>query len=86
VSESGEWTATGPSSILVTKESATFAVPTEATHDQISINTNHSRMIQFDSMADQAYMNIVTKLAKCMENGPNIPTQEIALSSNTISM
>lgn len=74
MSKSGEWTATGPSLILVTKESATFAVLTEATHDQISINTNHSKMVNFNSMADQAYINIVNKPTECVENGPNVLT------------
>ncbi|KAI5793482.1 hypothetical protein FPQ18DRAFT_304789 [Pyronema domesticum] len=44
----GSWKQTGARLRLVTIESATHAIPTEAFHDQISLDTDHSGLVKFE--------------------------------------
>jgi hypothetical protein len=48
-------------------ESATRAVPTEALHEQVPIDTDHSEMVKFRNMGDFNYITIKDRRSKCVQ-------------------
>jgi hypothetical protein len=47
-------------------ESATHAIPREAFHDQISLDTDHSGLVKFDNASEEKYLSVLVMLNQCM--------------------
>jgi hypothetical protein len=56
---------------LVTKESATHALPSEEFRDQISIDANHFDMVKYDTAYEGKYIVVFTRLKECMNGTVN---------------
>jgi len=74
----GSWARSGEMIRLVTQESATFALPTEAMHQQIAIDADHSKMVKFTSRYDQSYKIVEGRLSECVKDAPNIIEARLA--------
>ncbi|KAI5842039.1 hypothetical protein BZA05DRAFT_380199 [Tricharina praecox] len=68
----GCWKRSGEMIRLVTQESATFALRTEATHMQIGIDADHSNIVKFDDNSDHHYSTVRDRLLYCVEKAPRI--------------
>lgn len=62
---------------LVTQESATWAIPSEALHDQVPIDADHSAMVKFTDRADRNYLSAVQRLKECVEHAADIVGQRL---------
>ena len=72
IARSGTWTRSGEMIRLVTQDSATYSLPTEAPHKQIGIDADHSNMVKFTDNCDLHYIRVRDRLSECVENAPNI--------------
>jgi hypothetical protein len=68
--EGGVWEKSGPLIRLVTMESATYAVPKEAFHDQISLDADHSEMVKYDLPSEERYIAVLMRLKECVQRVP----------------
>jgi len=57
---------------LVTQESATWLLPTEAIHMQIPIDADHSNMVKFSDNNDRHYITVRDRLYECVRKAPGI--------------
>ncbi|KAI5788556.1 P-loop containing nucleoside triphosphate hydrolase protein [Pyronema domesticum] len=60
--QNGTWKRTGQLLISVTRESATYAVPNEEFHNQISLDSDHSNIVKYDQSSDDRFIIVLTKL------------------------
>ena len=74
----GSWAKSDEMIRLVTQESATFALPTEAMHQQIAIDADHSKMVKFTNRYDQSYKIVEGRLSECVKEAPNIIEARLA--------
>jgi hypothetical protein len=72
VHDNGHWEKSGVMVRLVTQESATWLLPTEATHMQIPIDADHSNMVKFSDNNDRHYITVRDRLYECMRKAPGI--------------
>jgi len=63
---------------VVTQESATFALPNEAIHQQIAIDANHSDMVKFADNCDHHYITVRERLSECVGNALSIIEARLA--------
>jgi len=75
---SGNWTGSGEMLRVVTRESATFSLPTEAIHIQIGITADHSNMVKLSDPFDPNYKRIKDRLSECVEISPSILAARLA--------
>jgi hypothetical protein len=75
---SGKWTRSGEMLRIVTRESATFSLPTEAIHMQLGINADHSNMVKFTDRYDPNYTRVRDRLSECVKNAPSILEARLA--------
>jgi len=75
---SGNWTGSGEMLRVVTRESATFSLPTEAIHIQIGISADHSNMVKLSDPFDPNYKRIKDRLSECVEISPSILAARLA--------
>ena len=68
----GTWKRSGEMTRVVTKESATFSLPSEAIHMQLGIDADHSNMVKFADNCDHHYIRVRDRLMECVGNAPNI--------------
>jgi len=66
IDHTGYWTRSGEMIRLVTQESATFALPTEAIHMQIGIDADHSNIVKFPDNSDHNYITVRDRLLDCV--------------------
>ena len=57
---------------MVTSESATCALPSEAIHMQIPIDADHSTMVKFSDSHDPHYITVRDRLYECVKKAPEI--------------
>jgi hypothetical protein len=72
VRDDGCWERKGPMVRMVTPESATWALPTEAIHMQIPIDADHSTMVKFSDNYDAHYITVRDRLYECVRKAPGI--------------
>ena len=63
---------------MVTSDSATWALPTEAIHMQIPIDSNHSNMVKFSDNYDPHYITVRDRLYECVKRAPGIIENRVA--------
>jgi hypothetical protein len=68
----GNWIRSDEMLRVVTRESATFALPTEAFHMQLGINADHTNMVKFTDGFDPNYTRVRDRLSECVKNAPRI--------------
>jgi hypothetical protein len=59
----------------VTMESATYALPREAFHDQVSLDSDHLNMMQYNYQFDEPYIIVLEKLKQCLATSPGSVVQ-----------
>ncbi|KAI5785472.1 hypothetical protein FPQ18DRAFT_87842 [Pyronema domesticum] len=69
--QNGTWKRIGPFLISVTMESATYAIPNEEFHNQISLDSDHSNMVKYDHSSDSGFIIVLTKLKECVHKLQN---------------
>jgi hypothetical protein len=60
---------------MVTKESATWFMPKEEVYNQISIVSDHSKLVKFTSRDDQNYLAVRSKMKEMVQKVPGILQQ-----------
>jgi hypothetical protein len=68
----------GPMVRMVTPDSATWALPTEAIHMQIPIDADHSTMVKYSDNYDPHYITVRDRLYKCVKNAPALIESRLA--------
>ena len=63
---------------MVTSESATWALPTEAIHMQIPIDADHSTMVKYSDNHDPRYITVRVRLYECVKKAPGIIENRLA--------
>jgi hypothetical protein len=63
---------------MVTADSATWALPTEAIHMQIPIDADHSTMVKFSDNYDTHYVTVRDRLYECVKRAPSIIENRLA--------
>jgi hypothetical protein len=63
---------------MVTSDSATWALPTEAIHMQIPIDADHSAMVKFSDNYDPHYITVRDRLCEYVKNAPSIIENRLA--------
>jgi hypothetical protein len=62
-------------------DSATYAVPEEAFHNQISLDADHSNMVKYGNPFEESYAAVVTKLKECVQTKvPEVSAQKVWVS------
>jgi len=74
----GTWTRNGAMIRLVTQDSATYSLPTEASHMQIGIDADHSNMVKFTDNCDHHYITVRDRVSQCVGNAPSIIEARLA--------
>ena len=67
---------------MVTSESATYALPTEAIHMQIPIDADHSTMVKFSDNYDPTYITVRDRLYDCVKKAPGIIRDRLVRGAN----
>jgi hypothetical protein len=57
---------------MVTRDSATCALPDHAIHEQIPIDSDHSNMVKFANVMDPHYITVRDRMRECIERAPGI--------------
>jgi hypothetical protein len=78
VRDDGSWERKGPMLRMVTSDSATWALPTEAIHMQIPIDADHSTMVKFSDNYDSHYIIVRNRLYECVKKAPGIIENRLA--------
>jgi hypothetical protein len=78
VRDDGRWERKGPMVRMVTSDSATWALPTEAIHMQIPIDADHSTMVKFSDNYDPHYITVRDRLYECVKRAPGIIENRLA--------
>ncbi|KAA8913656.1 hypothetical protein FN846DRAFT_929114 [Sphaerosporella brunnea] len=78
VREDGSWERSGGMIRVVSQESATFALPTEAIHMQVPIDADHSNMVKFADKADPNYIPVRDRLSDYVAKAPGILETRLA--------
>ena len=78
VRDDGRWEREGPIVRMVTSESATWALPTEAIHMQIPIDADHSNMVKYSDNHDPHYITVKVRLCECVKKAPSIIENRLA--------
>ncbi|KAI1274336.1 hypothetical protein F5Y07DRAFT_390609 [Xylaria sp. FL0933] len=82
VHDDGTITKTGKMSFLVTRESATkIGVVSAAQEDNVSLNTNHSELVKFESMYHQPYTIVLGRLQRIMDQAKDDVAQRFSEQS-----
>jgi hypothetical protein len=81
VRDDGCWERNGPMVRMVTSDSATWALPTEAIHMQIPIDADHSNMVKFSDSYDPHYIAVRDRLYECVKKAPGIIENRLARSA-----
>jgi len=81
VDPTGRWTRSGGMIRVVTRESATLALPTEAIHMQIGIDADHSNMVKFTDNCDHHYITVRDRLLDCVGSASGIIEARLASES-----
>jgi hypothetical protein len=68
----------GPMVRMVTRGSATWALPTEAIHMQIPIDADHSTMVKYSDNYDPHYITVRDRLYRCVKSAPGIIENRLA--------
>jgi len=76
----GRWARNGEMVRVVTRESATFALPTEPIHMQLGIDADHSSMVKFADNSDHHYIRVRDRLSECVRNAPSIIEARFAIT------
>jgi len=76
----GRWARSGETVRVVTRESATFALPTEPIHMQLGIDADHSNMVKFTDNCDHHYITVRDRLSECVRNAPSIIEARFAIT------
>jgi hypothetical protein len=63
---------------MVTSDSATWALPTEAIHAQIPIDADHSAMVKYCDNHDPHYIAVRDRLYECVKKAPGIIQNRLA--------
>ena len=63
---------------MVTFDSATWALPTEAIHMQIPIDTDHSTLVKYCDNHDPHYITVRVRLYECVKKAPGIIENRLA--------
>lgn len=66
----GIWERVGPAVLMVPEYSATYALPTENTYDQFSIDADHSAIVKFSNSADPDYLSVRQKIIDFVKEAP----------------
>jgi hypothetical protein len=78
VREDGNWNRSGEMVRIVTEESATWALPTEANYGRIPIDANHSDMVKFTDRNDRHYMTVLERLHGCVGKARGVIENRLA--------
>ncbi|KAA8894431.1 hypothetical protein FN846DRAFT_819409 [Sphaerosporella brunnea] len=78
VLKDGSWDRSGAMVRIVTEESATWALPTEARYMRIPIDADHSDMVKFTDHDDRHYMTVLNRLHECVGKAPGIIENRLA--------
>jgi len=78
VRDDGRWERNGPMVRMVTADSATWALPTEAIHMQIPIDADHSNIVKFSDNYDHRYIAVRDRLHECVKKAPGIIKNRLA--------
>ncbi|KAL7789036.1 hypothetical protein V8C37DRAFT_387023 [Trichoderma ceciliae] len=70
--ETGSWERTGPKVMMVPHTSAIHAGPNEKSHDQLSINADHSEIVKFSNPSDPDYLIIESRMRELVANAPGV--------------
>jgi hypothetical protein len=80
--DDGCWERNGPMVRMVTSDSATWALPTEAIHMQIPIDADHFTMVKFSDSYDPHYIAVRGRLYECVKRAPGIIENRLARSAS----
>jgi len=78
VRDDGHWERDGPMVRVVTSDSATWALPTDAIHMQIPIDADHSTMVKFPDNSDPHYITVRDRLYECVKKAPSTIENRLA--------
>ena len=86
VRDDGRWEREGPMVRMVTSDSATWALPTEAIHMQIPIDADHSTMVKFSDNSDPDYSTVRDRLYECVKKAPGIIENRVARGAQLVGL
>ena len=64
--------------MLVERTSAIHAGPNEKSHDQLSIDADHSEIVKFDNPSNPDYVVVAERVRKLVALGPEILANRLA--------
>jgi hypothetical protein len=63
---------------VVTSDSATWALPTEAIHMQIPIDADHFAMVKYSDNSDHHYRTVRDRLYECVKKAHGVIENRLA--------